>query len=80
MGLNRPAQQSMKNEFLHRIEKTPLVDLFGKGENLRRSILEILEKYPQDQADENFRELIREVLETESGVTGEEFANEKIGK
>lgn len=72
--------QSMKNEFLHRLEKTTLTDLFGRGENLRLSILEILRKYPQDQADENFRKLMREVLETESGVTGEELVKEKSGK
>ena len=48
----------MKNEFLHRLEKTPLTDLFGKGKNLRRSILEILGKHPQDQADENTREFM----------------------
>ena len=64
----------MKNEFLRRLEKTPLTDLFGRGKNLQLSILEILREYPQDQADENTRRLLREVLESESGVTGEEFA------
>lgn len=63
----------MKNEFLRRLEKTPLTDLFGRGKNLQLSILEILREYPQDQADENTRRLLREVLESESGVTGEEF-------
>lgn len=70
----------MKNEFLQRVEKTTLADHFGRGENLRLSILDILRKYPQDQADENIRELMREVLEDESGVTGEELVKEKSGK
>ncbi|OGC97672.1 hypothetical protein A3E17_04525 [Candidatus Amesbacteria bacterium RIFCSPHIGHO2_12_FULL_48_14] len=66
-----------KETFLSRIQKTTLTDLFGKGENLRRSVVEMLREMPQDQNGENFRRLLREVLETESGVTGEEIADEE---
>jgi hypothetical protein len=62
--------------FLERIERTPLTDWFGTGENLKRSVIEILAEYPQEQDGENFRRLLREVLETESGVAGEELARD----
>jgi hypothetical protein len=66
------------DDFLKRIERTPLTDLWGTGKNLRMSVMEILREYPQEQDGENFRQLLREILLTESGVTGEELARDEI--
>lgn len=51
--------------------------MWGRGKNLQKSVYDML-KISEDQPDGNFRRLLREVLETESGVTGEELWKEEM--
>ena len=67
----------MKNIFIKRLERTPLTDIAGRGRNLQKFVEDML-TMPQEQPNEIFRGLLREILLTESGVTAEELARDEM--
>jgi len=54
--------------FLNRLERTTLSDAYGSGENLRKSLSELMEGLVEEQPGDNLRDLMRQVLETEAGL------------
>ncbi|MFA6007660.1 MAG: hypothetical protein WC784_03390 [Candidatus Shapirobacteria bacterium] len=61
----------MKNEFLKRLETTTFGDMFF-GKKFKESVLETLTINRSGQPDDAFRRLLREILENEAGITGQE--------
>ena len=61
----------MKNRFLERLKTTTFGDTFS-GKCFEESVLEILTINRSGQPDEAYRRLLREILENEAGITGQE--------